>query len=256
MHVTRGAGDLRLKKRLGQHMMVSRKWLRVIADLLEIGDCDEVVELGAGTGNLSEELFLRKPRRLILVEKDAELVKVLRSRFKGREGVEIVRGDIRDFLPISTDKIASNPPYYLSSQILLGLARSKFRRAVLTFQKEFAERLIAEPGTENYGSLSVIASLLLNVRLVATIGRSAFSPPPAVDSAVILMEPKEDELRDHILRYCKLIFSRRKRELKNVLKPLLGNRVSSLPYSSIRPYHLTPEQVREVIAWLREEFGR
>ncbi len=237
-------------------MMVSRKWLRVIADLLEIEEHDEVVELGAGTGNLSEEILLRKPRRLILIEKDPELVEVLRSRFRGREGVEIVRGDIRDFLPISTDKIASNPPYYLSSQLLLGLARSKFKRAVLTFQREFAERLVAGPGTENYGSLSVIASLLLNIRLVATIGRSAFSPSPAVDSAVVLIEPKEDELRDHILRYCKMIFSRRKRELKNVLRPLLGDKASSLPYSDARPYHLTPEQVRDVIAWLREELGR
>ncbi|MEM1521296.1 MAG: rRNA adenine N-6-methyltransferase family protein, partial [Candidatus Korarchaeum sp.] len=131
-----------------------------------------------------------------------------------------------------------------------------FKRAVLTFQREFAERLVAEPGTENYGSLSVVASLLLNVRLVAIIGKRAFSPQPAVESAVVVIEPMEDELRDYILRYCKLIFSRRKRELKNVLKPIVGERASSAPHSEVRPYHLSPEQVREVIAWLREELGK
>ncbi|MEM0268344.1 MAG: 16S rRNA (adenine(1518)-N(6)/adenine(1519)-N(6))-dimethyltransferase RsmA [Candidatus Korarchaeum sp.] len=245
-----------MRAKLGQHMMVSRRWLRVMADLLEISSYDEVVELGAGTGNLSEEILLRRPRRLVLVEKDAKLVEVLLSKFGGRGDVEIVRGDIREFMPIMTDKIASNPPYYLSSQLVLGLARSKFKRAVLTFQREFAERLVAEPGTENYGSLSVVASLLLNVRLVAIIGKRAFSPQPAVESAVVVIEPMEDELRDYILKYCKLIFSRRKRELKNVLKPIVGERASSAPHSEVRPYHLSPEQVREVIAWLREELGK
>lgn len=245
-----------MRARLGQHMMVSRKWLRTMADLLEVSGYDEVVELGAGTGNLSEEILLRGPKKLILVERDARLVEVLRSRFRGRGNVEVIRGDIRNFLPLRTDKIASNPPYYLSSQLVLGLARSRFRRAVVTFQREFAERLVAKPGTERYGSLSVIASLLLNVRLVATVGRGAFSPPPAVESAILVIEPREDELRDQILRYCRLIFSRRKRELKNVLRPLVGERALSSPHHDLRPYHLTPEQVREVIAWLGEELGR
>ncbi|RDD52890.1 MAG: ribosomal RNA small subunit methyltransferase A [Candidatus Korarchaeota archaeon NZ13-K] len=246
----------RMRARLGQHMMVSRKWLRTMADLLEVSGYDEVVELGAGTGNLSEEILLRGPKKLILVERDARLVEVLRSRFRGKGNVEVIRGDIRNFLPIRTDKIASNPPYYLSSQLVLGLARSRFRRAVVTFQREFAERLVAKPGTERYGSLSVIASLLLNVRLVATVGRGAFSPPPAVESAILVIEPREDELRDQILRYCRLIFSRRKRELKNVLRPFVGERALSSPHHDLRPYHLTPEQVREVIAWLGEELGR
>lgn len=245
-----------MRAKLGQHMMVSSKWLRVIADLLEISSYDEVVELGAGTGNLSEEIILRKPRKLILIEKDAKLVEVLRSKLGGRSDVSIVKGDIRDFIPIKTDKIASNPPYYLSSWLLLGLTRSSFKRAVLTFQREFVERLIAKPGTENYGSLSVVASLLLNVKLIAIVGKHAFDPPPAVESAIVVIEPRGDELRDHILRYCKIIFSRRKRELKNVLKPLVGERASLAPYSEVRPYHLAPEQVREVIMWLREELGR
>ncbi|MCS7102856.1 MAG: 16S rRNA (adenine(1518)-N(6)/adenine(1519)-N(6))-dimethyltransferase RsmA [Candidatus Korarchaeum sp.] len=245
-----------MRAKLGQHMMVSRKWLRVIVDLLEVSSYDEIVELGAGTGNLSEEILLRGPRRLILIERDAKLVEVLRSKFRERSDVHIVIGDIRDFLPLKTDKIASNPPYYLSSQLLLGLSRSKFKRAVLTFQREFAERLIAKPGSEDYGSLSVIASLLLKVKLVAIVGKRAFSPPPAVESAIVVIEPREDELREYILRYCKLIFSKRKRELKNVLRPLIGERASSAPYSEVRPYHLAPEQVREVIEWLRGELGR
>lgn len=248
--------DLKLRKRLGQHMMVSRKWLKVMADLLEVSERDHVIELGAGTGNLSEEVLKRNPLKLTLIEKDGELVKLLRLKFSEARNVEVIEGDIRDFLPLKADKVISNPPYYISSQLIIGLAKSDFKRAVLTFQREFAERLVAEPGTEDYGSLSVISSLLLEVKLVARVSRMAFSPPPAVDSAIVIVEPRSDELRDYILKYCKLIFSRRKRELKNVLKPLVGERASELPYSEARPYHLTPQQVREVIAWLKEELGQ
>jgi len=242
-----------MRAKLGQHMMVSKKWIKLIADLLDVRG-DEVIELGAGTGNLSEEILSRDPKKLILVEKDERLVEVLRERFEGDERVEIVKADIRDLLPLRVEKIASNPPYYLSSQLIIGLARSEFKRAVLTLQKEFAERLVAKPGTERYGSLSVIASLLLKVSLVSIVDRRSFSPVPKVDSAILVIEPKQDELRDQILKYCKLVFSRRKRELKNSLKPFLKD-IDGLPHAERRPYHMSPEEVREVIAWLSGKLG-
>ncbi len=236
--------------------MVSRRWLSAIADSLEIEQSDVVIELGAGTGNLSEELLKRGPKKLVLVEKDPYMLSSLRFRFSGNDRVEIVNRDIRKIFPLMNyDKIAANPPYYLSSFIILGLVKSKFKRAVLTFQKEFAERLIAQPGTPEYGSLSVIASLSFSMKKIGMVERNAFFPPPKVDSIVLVIEPKgmPEEKREAILKYAKIIFSRRKRTLKNVLKPILGEKSKDVPYSTRRPYHLTPEEVLEVAIWLKRE---
>ncbi len=236
--------------------MISRKWLSIIADSLGIERSDVVIELGAGTGNLSEELLKREPRKLVLVEKDPYMLSSLRSRFLGDERIEIIGRDIREIFPLMDyDKIAANPPYYLSSFIILGLARSRFKRAVLTFQKEFAERLIAQPGTPKYGSLSVIASLSFFIRKIGIVDRKSFFPPPKVESVVLMLEPKDisEEEKDAILKYSKVIFSRRKRTLKNVLKSILGGRSRESPYSTRRPYNLTPEEVLEVATWLKRE---
>ncbi len=226
-----------------------------MADLLSIRSTDSVIELGAGTGNLSEEILKRGPKRLTLVEKDPSMIWHLKSRFSSDPRVEIVEKDIREVLPIrGYEKVAANPPYYLSSIILIGLARSDFERAVMTFQREFAERMVASPGTLEYGSLTVISSLLFNVKIVAIVGKRAFKPPPKVESAIVVIEPKDvrPEVREAILEYSKMIFSRRKRTLRNVLRPLVGEKVESAPYVDKRPYHLSPEEVLEVILWLRE----
>ncbi len=235
--------------------MISKKWLAVMADLLDVGSSDSVIELGAGTGNLSEEILKRSPERLTLVEKDPNMVWHLRMKFSRDPRVDIIQGDIRDVLPLrGYGKVAANPPYYLSSVILIGLARSDFENAVMTFQREFAERMVASPGTPDYGSLTVISSLLFEVKLVAIVGRSSFIPPPKVESAIVTVVPRQVDpnLREAVLRYSKIIFSRRKRTLRNVLKPLAGEMAGEAPHADRRPYHLSPEEVLEVILWLRE----
>lgn len=247
--------SLKLKKRLGQHIMVSRKWLSVMSDQLEIRSTDRIMELGAGTGNLSEEILRRNPEKLTLVERDPDMLWILRTKFSSDPRVEVLGKDIREVLPITGyEKVAANPPYYLSSTIFIGLARSNFERAVMTFQREFAGRLVAKPGSHEYGSLSVIASLLFHVRLIAVVGRSAFTPRPKVESAIVVMEPKRvpPSLREMVLKYSRIIFARRKRILRNVLKPVVGEEALNVPHADKRPYHLSPEEIMEVILWLRE----
>ncbi len=247
---------LKLKKSLGQRIMISRKWLNTIADTLEVEQSDIIIELGAGTGNLSEEILKRGPKKLVLVEKDPYMISSLKYKFMGDERVEILNTDIRKIFPLKNyDKIAANPPYYLSSFIIIGLTRSRFKRAVLTFQREFAERLIAKPGTPKYGSLSVIASLSFTIESIGIVGKGSFFPPPRVESVILALEPKDilEEEKDLLLKYSKIIFSRRKRTLKNVLKPIVGEKAKKAPYSDRRPYHLSPEEVLEVTIWLKKE---
>lgn len=240
---------------MGQHIMISKKWLNVMADQLEITPDDIVIELGAGTGNLSAELLKRRPKKLVLVEKDPEMIHRLRERFSDDSRVEILEEDIKRIFPLQGyDKIASNPPYLLSSFLIIGLVKSEFKRAVITFQKEFADRLLAEPGTPNYGSLSVISSLCFKMRKVAIVGRSSFIPPPKVDSALLVIEPRDipHSHKELLIKYSKLIFSRRKRTLRKILSPILHDMADKAPYSNRRPYHLRPEEVLEVASWLEE----
>ena len=235
--------------------MVSKKWLKIMADLLKIEPSDRVIELGAGTGNLSEEILKRGPKKLTLIEKDPDMIRYLRRRFSSDPRVDIVEKDIREVFPIRDyEKIAANPPYYLSSVIVVGLSRSEFHRAVMTFQREFAERMVAKPGSPEYGSLSVLSALLFKVELVALIGKSSFRPPPKVDSALLVIEPKNvpDTVREAILSYSRRIFSRKKRTLRKILKDIVGSQADHAPYADRRPYHLSPEEVLEVIMWLRE----
>ncbi len=250
---------MRLKKRLGQHVMISKKWIRVMVDLLEITPEDEVVEIGAGTGNLSLELVSRRPKKLILVEIDPEAVSILRSRLSRSDvEVEILNEDIRNLFPLVTDKVISNTPYGISSEVFMGLVMSKFNRCVITFQKEFADRLLAKPGTPDYGSLSVIAQTRFSLRRVAIIGRTNFAPPPKVDSSLLVLEPRDidPEVLNALLKYGRLIFFRRKKKLRNSLSGKVPKELlNELPYGDKRPYNMSLDEVVEVALWLKERLG-
>ncbi len=248
---------MRLKRRLSQHIMISKKWIRVMADLLEITPEEEVVEIGAGTGNLSLEIASRRPKRLVLIEVDPEAVAILRERSFPDIEVRILNEDVRRLFPIKTDKVVSNTPYGISSEMFIGLVSSEFKRCVITFQKEFADRLLAKPGTPSYGSLSVIAQVRFSIRRIAIIGKTNFFPPPRVDSTLLILEPKkvDFEVLESLLRYGKAIFFRRKKKLRNSLRGVPKDLLSEVPHGDERPYNLTPEEVVEVALWLKERLG-
>ncbi len=249
---------VRLKKRLSQHVMISKKWIKVMADLLEITPEDEVVEIGAGTGNLSLEIASRGPKRVVLIEVDPEAITILKKRLSSfNVNFKILNEDVRRLFPIRTDKVISNTPYGISSGIFMGLVSSEFKRCVITFQKEFADRLLAKPGTSDYGSLSVIAQVRFSIRRVALIGKTNFFPPPKVDSALLVLEPKEvdSKVLESLLSYGKLIFFRKKKKLRNSLRGILKDLLREVPHGDKRPYNLTPEEVVEVALWLRERLG-
>jgi len=143
----------RPSKRLGQNFLLDQSIASEIVSSIQPSETDTVLEPGPGHGTLTR-LLQAKAGKVVAIEKDPVLVRELRETFKDRSNVVIVEGDILKISPLPDfNKIVSTPPYFLSSKLALFLSRSKFDVAGIVFQKEFGERLLAKPGTREYGRL-------------------------------------------------------------------------------------------------------
>jgi 16S rRNA (adenine1518-N6/adenine1519-N6)-dimethyltransferase len=218
-------GQYRASKRLGQNFLVQPAIAEEIVDSIAPGPSDVVLEPGPGHGTLTR-LLVNKAGRVVVVEKDPVLVKELTNTFRNRPNLKILEGDILkmgESLP-SFNKLVSTPPYYISSKLTLLLTNKTFDMAAMVFQKEFAERLLAKPGTADYGRLTVMARRKLDVEKVRDISRSAFSPRPKVDSTLLRFRPKRVAEIDELLfeEMVRGIFTQRRRLLKGALSHFLA----------------------------------
>lgn len=178
-------------KSLGQHWLRDRDVLAHIADCAEVTSDDMVLEIGPGLGTLTSEL-LRRARSVTAVEFDGELARKLPKQFPGKD-LTVIESDILSFdlstLPAGY-KVAANVPYYITSKIvqLLMTAENKPSVAVLLVQKEVAERLAATPG--DMSLLAVSAQLFADVTLGDVVPAALFTPPPKVDSQVVVLRTR------------------------------------------------------------------
>lgn len=188
---------MRLRKELGQHLLVDRGALKRIAREADVGEGGLCVEIGPGTGNLTREL-LESGAWVTAVELDEAMAAELARRFDGEQRLRIVRDDILkaplDALVPATDApavAAGNLPYYISSPIVFRLLerRDLFRRIVVMVQEEVGARMAAGPGSRAFGMLSVFCQVEAECRVLFRVGRDSFRPPPEVDSAVVLVAP-------------------------------------------------------------------
>ena len=218
----------RAKKRFGQHFLTDRHYLRRIAEAIAPRPGDSMVEIGPGTGTLTAELA-RALERLHVVEIDRELAAQLAERFPGGN-VVIHRADALDFdfgeLPAPV-RVVGNLPYNISTPLLFRIAElgERLRDAVFMLQKEVVERMVAAPGTPEYGRLSVMLQYRFAMALVLRVPPGAFTPPPKVDSAVVRMTPLGDDrpkARDEALfaRIVAAAFSQRRKTLRNAARAL------------------------------------
>lgn len=220
----------RPKKRFGQHFLVSPTILAGILRLADLAPDDVVVEIGAGTGTLTEALASRVGR-LLALELDRDLIPPLRQRFAGRPHVEIVQADALtfDFDPLPTPiKVVANLPYGTAVAILTRLLsqRSRLRSAVIMLQREVAERLYASPGTKAYGSLTLLTQWYATVTKGFHVPPSAFSPPPKVMSTVVRIIPRPTPpvaIQDEacLFRLIQAAFAQRRKTLSNTLRHAL-----------------------------------
>mgnify|MGYP000709899676 CR=1 FL=1 len=208
-----------------QHFLVDDRVLDRLPSYLPAGAGvrEHVLEIGAGNGALTARL-LDVAGHVTAVERDAELAAFLREEF----AEEIAAGDLTviegDALEVDLPEFSAcvaNLPYSVSSQIAFRLLPLK-RPLVLMFQREFAERMVAEPGTDDYGRLSVSAQHYADVAVVEPVPKEAFSPQPAVESAVIRALPREPdyEVEDEafFLDFVKAVFTQRRKTMRNAIR--------------------------------------
>ena len=209
------------KKSLGQHWLKDRTILAGIADAAGITPLDTVLEIGPGLGTLTSEL-LRRAEKVIAVELDGELAVKLPGQFPGKT-LQVINEDILDFdlslLPKNYIVVA-NVPYYITSKIIQKLVTSsnKPKTTVLLIQKEVAVRLAAKPG--NMSILSISAQIYADVELDQMVPAHYFTPPPKVDSQVVIVRTRPEPLiapenEKKFFRIVKAGFSAKRKKLRS-----------------------------------------
>ncbi|XP_003400619.1 probable dimethyladenosine transferase [Bombus affinis] len=179
---------------IGQHILKNPLVIQSMVEKAAVRPTDVVLEIGPGTGNMTVKL-LDKAKKVIACELDARMVAELQKRVQGtiyQSKLQIMIGDVlKTDLPFF-DLCVANIPYQISSPLVfkLLLHRPLFRCAVLMFQREFAERLVAKPGDKLYCRLSINTQLLARVDLLMKVGKNNFRPPPKVESNVVRIEPR------------------------------------------------------------------
>ena len=252
-----------------QHFLVDDRVLDRLPDYLDEieADTSHLLEIGAGTGALTDRL-LAVADRVTAVERDPELAAFLREEFADEIAagdLDVVEGDALEVdLPDFTASV-SNLPYGVSSEIAFRLL-PEGQPLVLMFQKEFAERMAAEPATDDYGRLSVTAQHYADVEVVEPVPKEAFSPPPEVQSAVVRTRPRDPDYEvddeQFFLDFVKAVFTQRRKTLRNAIRNTAH--ISGLDDASAvvdavdedllsrRPEKLAPAEFAELAVLARE----
>ncbi|XP_044758781.1 probable dimethyladenosine transferase [Coccinella septempunctata] len=194
VHGTVAKQGILFNKDFGQHILKNPMVIKSMVEKAAIRPTDTVLEIGPGTGNMTVAL-LDCAKKVIACEIDKRLVAELQKRVQGthlKPKLEILVGDVlKTDLPFFNLCVA-NIPYQISSPLVfkLLLHRPFYRCAILMFQKEFAQRIVAQKNDKLYSRLSVNTQLLARVDIILNVGRNNFRPPPKVDSAVVRLEPR------------------------------------------------------------------
>ena len=185
------------KKSLGQNFLIDNNILNKIIKLAEINN-ENIIEIGPGTGNLTKKIIEQKPKSLILIEKDQILSNNLKKELKEYDKLKFFNEDVLKFnLEKNTKRnsiIIGNLPYNISSQILVKLIKfnkwlPKYKKLVLMFQKEVADKILAKYNTSNYGRLAVLTGARLKIINCFNVSPNSFYPVPKVKSSVLIFEP-------------------------------------------------------------------
>jgi 16S rRNA (adenine1518-N6/adenine1519-N6)-dimethyltransferase len=218
----------RARRRLGQHFLADPRILARIADALEAGPADRVLEIGPGPGGLTGALLARAGQ-VIAIEKDRDLIAPLRARFPG---ARLVEGDALDLdwhaLVEAPFLVVGNIPYNITSPLLdKALLPPRPARIVFLVQKEVADRVTAEAGTPEYGALSIGIQVAARAERLFTVPAGAFQPRPKVDSAVLRLTPLSDppvtdEERDSFRALVVGLFGFRRKQMLRALRELTG----------------------------------
>lgn len=233
---------IRAKKNLGQNFLVDLNAIQGIVQAAEIGQDDQVIEIGPGIGSLTEQLLLAGAK-VFAYEVDDTLPEILYNELPSKVNgatlnarfrllmKDILQADFKHDLAGFFDlnkpiKVVANLPYYITTPIIFFLNKAmNFSSLTLMMQKEVAERLQAKPNNKNYGPLTIAVQTEMSVKIALTVKSSSFIPQPKVDSSVVVLKPLESKINvgdpEYFNWVVKLCFRQRRKTLNNNLKNIL-----------------------------------
>ncbi|MDC1092671.1 16S rRNA (adenine(1518)-N(6)/adenine(1519)-N(6))-dimethyltransferase RsmA [Pelagibacteraceae bacterium] len=244
------------KKSLGQNFLIDKNIIKKIVNLTSIKD-ENVVEIGPGSGALTDEILSKGPKSLMLIEKDYDLVKELKSRYINNKIIKIYNSDI---LKLNIEKLISNNstifgnlPYNISSQILVKFVKFKkwppnFKNLIFMFQKELGEKIIGKYSSPHYGRLSILTNYRLNIYKKFLVSLNCFLPKPKITSIVIYFTPKKKSFNikniNNLEKITNIFFSQRRKMINKSIKKILTEekikKISDLKLD-MRPAEIKPE---------------
>ena len=224
--------SLKPKKSLGQNFLLDKNIIYKIINAAKIKSSDVVLEVGPGTGNLTEFIVAQKPKKIFLIEKDETLANDLEKRYL--DNISIIKKDILkipyDFFFGKKFLILGNLPYNISTKILSDLCLNKnliVSKMILMFQKEVAERILANVDSKNYSRITILSKWKYDIKKITDVKPNSFFPRPKVHSTVLEFLPKKNfhQIKDpkNLEKITKVFFSQRRKMIKKPISILFKN---------------------------------
>ena len=187
------------KKSLGQNFLLNKEIIKKIVETGNITNQSTIIEIGPGTGNLTEEILKKNPKKFYAIEKDKDLFLKLKNKFN--TSLELINNDVLNICWDSFNNersiVFGNLPYNISAKLLINWIRlenlnSNFKRFILMFQKEVADRIVANVNSSKYGRLTILTQWKMKAKKIMDIEPENFFPKPKVQSSLIYLEPKNN----------------------------------------------------------------
>ncbi len=249
------------KKSLGQNFLIDKNIVNKILGLTKVKGRN-VVEIGPGRGALTDEIIKKKPKTLLIIEKDNLLFNLLINKYSKFKNIKVVNADILKFdlekKMKSSSVILGNLPYNISSQILVKLIKfetwpPKFSNLILMFQKELGEKIIGKFPSSHYGRLSIISNYRLDNIEKFIVSENCFFPRPKVKSMVIHFKPKKNTYKisniSNLEKITNYLFSKKRKMInKSIIKILSKDEIKQIPElkTSLRPSDISPSMYYKI----------
>ncbi len=254
------ANDFKIAKKYGQNFLVDKNVIDKIVESLDISSDDLVVEIGPGLGVLTQEIC-KEANEVIAIEIDEKLLPILNHELKDKKNLKIINDDFlkTDLETLLAEhkeknvKFVGNLPYYITTPIIMKILESKVPYCSLTImvQKEVGERILSNPGSKNYGALTVACQYYANVANIIDVSREVFYPKPNVDSSVIQLKynkQKVDVENERFYFECvRASFSQRRKMISNSLSNVSGVMREDV-YEALESLNIQPSRRAETLS--------
>lgn len=252
--------NIKPKDRLSQSFLINPKMLYEIGYWLEklsVNRNETICEIGSGIGIITYYLVMNE-YKVLAIDIDSKLVNASYKLFKRFKRVVLINADALE-IPFNCNTIVSNTPFHISSQLLLKIARSNnVSRAILVFQKDVVERIVAKPGTKEYGRLSIIMQQVFDLKRGSIYSPSSFYPKPKVSTQLIVLVRKNEYglLHYKLEEITRVLFTERRKKALSVISRKLGLSKSAIKElgidDKVRVYQLSPEIFVKIASYMRD----